>query len=521
MPPTVRLKQQDKQRPVETRKIVELAYGKFNVPFTRIFSTNDGFKVICRDEQDADKMHSKEAKGELGKLGLLVITPPETKAKRSIIIRQLDQIIGSNTPEDIKQELEKENEWIRVEEVVKIKDYTHIIKIRLEEISMAQKAQQHGILAYNMAISPNQIEQEKYVHIRTCFNCYQMEDHLTKECPYSDLKICSECSETGHTYKDCKNSEKACINCKRNGNQANHRTLAMSCPLRKTIITKGINEDRSKMLNKEENTYAAIARRAVAEAKQTETTTQINLSDYKHTKILISIMHAHVINLCNPGSYQTELNRMLEKNELPTMWFPDNPDSGKLLGATAAQSPEDHSEINTNETSNNNTEAMTTNRTENENPIQLQPAQPNRDPRLESRNRIQETGAIPKQKHRSHSRHRQETTTEKESTPKGNHYPENAHEIGLKIYLTGQAIVPTNDPHIEFILEQIQTGKCKWTYGDSRYDEELIKQLLSLKKLKISKHDYKRIDEGSYRKIRNGLNIRSPPQETRKTKKSS
>lgn len=202
MPPIIRLKHKDKQNPTEARKVVELAFGKFNVPFTRIFTTNEGFKVICRNENDADKILGNEAKGEIEKIGLQIIVPPETKARRSIILRQLDQIIGSNTPDDIKTEMERENDWLKIEEVIKMKNYTHILKLRLEETSMVEKAKQRGILAYNMAISPSQIEQETYVHIKTCFKCFQMEDHITTDCPYTDLKICSECSETGHTFRE-------------------------------------------------------------------------------------------------------------------------------------------------------------------------------------------------------------------------------------------------------------------------------------------------------------------------------
>lgn len=512
MPPIIRLKHHDRHHPTESRKVVELAYGKFNVPFTRIITTNEGFKVICRNEQDADKILSKEAKNELGKIGLIVITPPETRAKRTIILRQLDQLIGTNSAEDIKQELETENDWIKVEEVIKIKNYTHILKLRLEDTAMVDKAQQQGILAYNLAISPSQIEQERYFHVNTCYKCYQIEDHQTKDCPYKELKICSECSETGHTFRECRNNEKMCINCKRMGNQANHRTLAMSCPLRKKVISEKITENKSNIINTEENTYAAIAKRAVAEVRYKETPTQLNLSEYKHTKILISIMHAHVMNLCNPGSYQKELNKMLEKNELPTMWFPENPESGKLLGATSLV--HNLTDKTTTETQENETAGTTEMETENEKTIE----QHNRDPRLERRSR-QETGTIPRSKERSKSRNRQDSTPEQIETGRREYYPETAQEIGLKIHVAGKTMVPTMDPHIEYVIEQIQLGNYKWTYIDNKYDEELVKKLIQLKMIKITKNDFKRTDEGTYRKIRNGLNIRSPLQEIRKTKK--
>lgn len=513
MAPIIRMKYYDKQHPVEIRKVVELAYGKFNVPFTRIFPTNVGFKVICRNETDADKIQSTEAKQELEKIGLHLIISPETKARKSIILRQLDQIIGINSAEDIKKEVEKENAWIKVEEVVKIKNYTHILKLRLEEISMVEKAKQKGILAYNMAISPSQIEQEQFCQILTCYKCYQLEDHQTKDCPYPNIKVCSECSENGHTFKDCQNQEKACINCKKNGTEADHRTLAMSCPIRKSIIKNKIDENKSLATNKDELTYAAIARRAVAEVRQPETPTMINLSEHKHTKILISIMHAHVMNLCNPGTYQTELNKMLTKNELPTMWFPDNPESGKLLGATITQTECLNTENNP---ITNIEEVSLTSKDTDENQMSQQN---NRDPRLEGRSKRQDTGIRQKTRNASRTREENSLPTEVYCTPTGNPYPELAEEIGMKIYITGKHIMPTTNPHNEYILQQIQTGHFKWTYTDTKFEEDLIRQLISRSKVKITKNDFKRVDEGSFRKIRNGLLNRSPPEETRKQKK--
>lgn len=496
---TIRLRVIDKQNPVEKSKILELSYGKFKVPFTRIFNTNEGYKAICRNEQDSEKILSKDAREELHKIGIQVLTPPGIKSKRTIFIRQLDYNIGSKSAEEIKYELERVNEWLKIEEVIKIKEYTNLLKIRFEETSMVEKAIQKGLLAFNMAISSNQIEQEQYIHIETCYNCYEMEDHQTKDCPHTGLKVCSECSETGHTFKECTNTEKACLSCKKLGKPGNHRTLAMTCPQRKAIINNKLDQQKHSTAGSNEKTYADIAKRTVEEMKQNEIKTNIILSEEKHSKILISIMHAHVLNLCNPGSYKTELNKMLLKNDLPAMWFPDDPDSSKLLGATVAHPSQEK---------------------EHQTPSEMvkhqKPAEHrNRDPRLQARNTEETNNEINEENDMT-----QYLTPELE-TPKGPTYPEAARDIGLKIHLTGTNIMPTIDPPMEYILQHIQRGNFKWTYTDARYQEGMIRQMITKNKLKISKEDFKRVDEGSFRKIRNGLNDRSPPEGNRRTKKHS
>lgn len=509
----IRLKHLNRDLPCTKLDLARLAYGKLNVPFTRIFTTNEGFKAICRNENDADRILNNEATKELEKIGLQVMVPYEMKIKRSIFIKKLDHIIGEHSPEEIKEEIEKENRWIKITEVTKIKNYTNIMKIRLEDTKMVEKAKQQGILAYNLAITPDQIEQEEYVDLTTCYKCYELENHQTKDCPYTNLTICSECGEQGHTFRNCPNETKQCINCLKLNQPANHRTLAWACPIRKKKIKDKIDENKQGIGNNEQMTYAEIAKRAVEQARTPGITTQITLSEHKHTKILISIMHAHIMNLSNPGTYQRELNVMLQKNDLPTMWFPDNPDSGRLLGATFTNASEDLTK----------TYSQTTTEAHDEPESNIQVTQTpetyNRDPRLEGRSRRQETGT--KQITRSSSKQRTEhiPTTETYCTPTGDQYPEHAEEIGLKIYATSKHIIPTINPHNEHILQQIRAGNFKWTYTDPKYEEDTIRRLISMNKIKITKNEFKRIDEGSFRKIRNGQLNRSPPEESQKTKK--
>lgn len=72
---------------------------------------------------------------------------------------------------------------MKVKEVIKIKDFTHIFKIVCEEAAMAERALSEGLLLFNMVATTDQIEREIYVPILTCYNCYRYEDHSAKDCP--------------------------------------------------------------------------------------------------------------------------------------------------------------------------------------------------------------------------------------------------------------------------------------------------------------------------------------------------
>lgn len=57
--------------------------------------------------------------------------------------------------------------------------------------------------------------------------------------------------------------------------------------------------------------------------------------------------------------------------------------------------------------------------------------------------------------------------------------------------------MPTTNPHNEYILQQIQTGHFKWTYTDIKFEEDLIRQLISRNKIKITKNDFKRVQKNT------------------------
>ena len=120
-----------------------------------------------------------------------------------MICRRVEPYVGSNSEKDIKDELKRLQPWCEIKEIIKFRNLTHIFKIVFEETNMAKKAINNGLLLFNMKIAPDQIEQETYVHIKMCYNCYAIEDHAIFNCPNKNKKICSECSKEDHTRREC------------------------------------------------------------------------------------------------------------------------------------------------------------------------------------------------------------------------------------------------------------------------------------------------------------------------------
>ena len=63
-----------------------------------------------------------------------------------------------------------------------------------------------------------------------CYSCFTWCEHLRNECPRRSTPVCSNCSATDHSYKDCTNST-LCYNC-----SGDHPATARICPAYTTAV---------------------------------------------------------------------------------------------------------------------------------------------------------------------------------------------------------------------------------------------------------------------------------------------
>ena len=133
-------------------------------------------------------------------------------------------MIYERKEEEIIDELVAKNTWIgdNLDSVYKFPN-SSTLKITFSLTALAKKCTEQGIRAFCLSVPPHDIRQETFIPIKCCMKCYALEHHITKDCSKPrDYKICSECSQEGHIWHQCKESKKKCINC-----SEDHSTLAM------------------------------------------------------------------------------------------------------------------------------------------------------------------------------------------------------------------------------------------------------------------------------------------------------
>ena len=114
-------------------------------------------------------------------MGCKPILPPDLKAKRSLILRRCDDQILNQKEEDIKSEIEKQNDCRKVQEIFKYNSSKNI-RVTFESQHMSSQVLTKGLLLFYLSHPARNICKEICVKIIICFKCYQLEDYPTSSC---------------------------------------------------------------------------------------------------------------------------------------------------------------------------------------------------------------------------------------------------------------------------------------------------------------------------------------------------
>ena len=209
--------------------------NKLDIHLTSLATSNTGYIAHAAQMSHIDKIIKNE--NTFLKIHLKPIPPPQLLAQRTLLVRQVDDSLGEMSPDDLKAEILQHQPHLKIDHIVKIPQKTRMFKIVCGDSVSADNLASEGFKASYFYISPNQINKETYTHINTCYKCYRIEAHATKDCP-EPTQTCSNCAQSGHSYRDCRNTHIKCVNCTRANKQSNHHTMEMRCPFRKEAIVR-------------------------------------------------------------------------------------------------------------------------------------------------------------------------------------------------------------------------------------------------------------------------------------------
>lgn len=492
-------------------RLSKLLFDKIKLKFVKIVEAGDSFVVVCLNEDSVDLLISTKTIITLRNENFDIVMPPHLRARKCIVVRGIDSDIHEWTTEQIKDDLNNRNEWASVEEVYKMKNIKHMLKIRFTEISMARKACDQGLALYHTRIPSYQIEMEEFVQITPCWICYKY-DHSSKECNLPELTFCSECADIGHTYKQCNSTEKKCLNC-----DGPHRTLAAVCPIRKEIIKNKREEKKKKKAEFEQNnkTYCAVTRMTSELPKviQSQKTPQtiLQVSDRLSTQIIVIIAEAHFYNLAHPGSFGRRVNQLLQLNNLPTVKLPEDAPSSSIFNiintAPEYAAPSQEEVVESSE-SNTSIDIDSGPHATMELPERTHTA------RKSTTQSTHQKATEDSEKYKLPTKKAHPIQTGKKEPSKSGVILE---KIGLKFHTYEQSGIPETLPPNK-LYQSVQEGKVKFTYTDERINEWEIIRFIKEGIITTKMSKIQPVEKQIYKKIRSGLVRGTPPEAVGKQK---
>ena len=316
--------------------------NELGIPINKV-SGDHGIYYAIIAHQQMERLLSEEAKEAFSNEDYQVLDPPETNALRSVWLKEVDKQIDQYEPDEIAANIERTNDGLEVEEVIKIPTTSKLIKVRFTTISMAERVINSGIKILKQSIPTYRIEREIFVKIQHCYNCYSIE-HFTNRCPKNKLVLCSKCGQEGHIKPNCRENTTKCINC----GETSHETTAARCPKKKeriktktAEIRKGTNRERSRSRPRANtaaysNTATYNSYAAAAQTQQTRlgiyggASAAISAPDLGPKlppnymeKVASGLIWASWRDQSYPGSFQNNMNEFYKLHGLTPIQFPD------------------------------------------------------------------------------------------------------------------------------------------------------------------------------------------------------
>ena len=157
--PKVRVK--DHRPNLSNRKV--LLWNKLmnnNLLVYKIEEQNRNHFVVVSSDEVVEKLLTPKLKEAFRREDFEILTPPQFNAERTVVIRNIDPIITEVDIEELKNDVERRNEWAKITEMIKIPNMPKILKIKFENATMTKAACEKGLLIYNQSVPPANLEKD-------------------------------------------------------------------------------------------------------------------------------------------------------------------------------------------------------------------------------------------------------------------------------------------------------------------------------------------------------------------------
>ena len=121
------------------------------------------------------------------------------KAKRSILLKHIDDNIYDHTDNEIKSQTTEKQDSLDVDEIYKFLNS----KITFISYEMGEKSLKDIKQMFSHYIPPSNVYKDEFIEEKTCYKYYKLNHHHIYECPEDrNFIVCSKCVTLGHNFKE-------------------------------------------------------------------------------------------------------------------------------------------------------------------------------------------------------------------------------------------------------------------------------------------------------------------------------
>ena len=233
------LTQEEVERSI-TNIINQISDPRLKIDIIKIKPTEKGIKITTSDQKGIENIQSNNIKLKLKQQLNLTFQPSkERMAQHTLTIRPFNRTIFDYSEEQIVTAVKRSVFFTDDPNITLWKNKElKLLKLTFDRMSDAEKVKKAGFTVGTWKIPSYNIRYAQYFPILMCMRCFEYESHPTKECKLKH-DICSECASKNHTYRNCpRPTPPKCVNCTKKGVDANHRTLANTCPEKRRILQR-------------------------------------------------------------------------------------------------------------------------------------------------------------------------------------------------------------------------------------------------------------------------------------------
>ena len=233
----------------EINQSVEKAIVDNGIPVTKSYKNNSGkLVVVCESLESRNELERIIASSHEN-----VEMKSITKKKPSVTIVGLSR---NYSKEEIINQLVSQNQYVKqfttvnnINEHIEIHDIkpTRAKPSVYQAFASVSETLRKGFSNYKDKVTIGLMSCKVYdrFHVKRCNNCQGI-GHYYKECPTPDETRCAKCS-LDHPTNSCTSTESKCINCSKEGKEANHKAYDPKCPAIVCEIEKKKNLNSPRM----------------------------------------------------------------------------------------------------------------------------------------------------------------------------------------------------------------------------------------------------------------------------------